>query len=147
MFLAICFQKSTAVAHNDYSLCFSLLVWCHKTKMQTHYDPSMIMLAELQCACIMQLLCHSNMHEIPNWEGIQLFWTQLKSCSLWSIGISGLRSITQSSVSSNNINIAVIKCTHRNRKTWDGSSSWGLRFIICDAIKVETKKKVICNNI
>lgn len=103
-------------------LCFSLPALCHKTKMQSHYVPPMITPAELQSARIKQLLCHSNVHEITNWEGVELFWTQLKSYSLWSMGISGQRSIAPSTISSNNISIAAIKCTQRNREAWGGSS-------------------------
>lgn len=141
MFLAICFQTGTAVAQEQLLLlCFSPLVLCHKTKMRSHYDPSTITLAELECACIMQLLCHSNLRENSNWEAIQLLWTQLISSAHLSIEITRLRS-------SNNVSIAVIKCTHRNKKTWGGSSSWELSFIIWDSIEAQTKNKLIFNNI
>lgn len=98
--LAICLHKSPAVAHDDCSCYVSpYQLYVIKNKTQSHYDPPMIMPAELWHARIKLLLCHSNVHEITNWEGTQLFWAQLKSYSLWAIGISGLRSITPSTVS------------------------------------------------
>lgn len=144
VFLAICFQKSTAVAHNHY-YCYdsSQQVWCRKTKMQTHYNPSMIMFVELWCVSIMQLLCHSKVCKILDWEGVQWFWIQVKSCSLWSIGIRVLRSITQSSVSSNNMSTEMIKCTHGNRQVWGGNPSWAkfYSYLRCNQSKDKEKSK------
>lgn len=123
-------------------LCFSLPALCHKTKTQTHYESSTITPAEPQRARIKRLLCHSNVHEITDWEGIQLSWTQQKSYSLWSIGISGLRSITPSTASGNNISIAVIKCTHSNREA-RGESSRRAKFY--DSIYSWSRDKEKCN--
>lgn len=68
-------------------------------------------------------LLRQNLYKIWDWEGMRSFWIELKSCSPWSIGITVPRSITQSSVLRNNISIAMIKCTHGNRKTKGGGPS------------------------